>query len=377
MTVKSAKILPSPHVIAQLLATVDVRTDGARPWDIQVHDERFFDRVVRDGVLGLGESYMDGWWDAERLDELFVRLVRLERSSVPIPLALKLQYLTDRIFNRQRKSNAYDIAKRHYNLGNDLFTAMLDRRMAYSCGYWETAQTLDDAQEAKLDLICRKLDLRSGQTVLDVGCGWGSFLKYAAEKYEVRGVGITVASEQVKLGQELCAGLPIELRVQDYRDLSGTFDHIVSVGMFEHVGPLNYRTYFEVMRRCLRDDGCFLLHTIGSHGRSRDVDAWTGKYIFPNYSLPSIREIGQAIEKLFVMEDWHNFGAYYDPTLLAWFANFDAAWDRLRPVYGEDFYRMWKYYLLSCAGSFRGRRNNVWQIVLTKRGRPGGYRFVR
>ncbi|MGQ0812849.1 MAG: cyclopropane fatty acyl phospholipid synthase [Gemmatimonadota bacterium] len=360
--------------IANLLATVDVRTDGARPHDMRVHDERFFERVLHHGVLGLGESYMDGWWDADRLDELFARLVRLDASRVPISFKLKWQFLKDRVFNRQRKSKAYRIAERHYNLGNDLFQAMLDKRMTYSCGYWEHATTLDDAQEAKLDLICRKLDLRPGQTVLDIGCGWGSFLKYAAEKYDVRGVGITVASEQVALARELCAGLPIELRVQDYRELSGTFDHVVSVGMFEHVGPLNYRTYFEVVDRCLPDGGRFLLHTIGSHGRSQHVDAWTEKYIFPDYSVPSIREIGHAIEKVFVMEDWQNFGADYDPTVRAWFKNFDAAWETLRPAYGEAFYRMWKFYLLSCAGSFRARRNNVWLILLTKRGISGGFR---
>jgi cyclopropane-fatty-acyl-phospholipid synthase len=363
--------------IEHILSIVDVRTDGARPWDIHVHDERFFARVLRDGVLGLGESYMDGWWDAERIDELFARIVTLDPSRVPIPLGVKWQYLTDRVFNRQRKSKAFRIADRHYNLGNDLFKAMLDRRMTYSCAYWQDAVTLDDAQEAKLALICRKLDLEPGQTVLDIGCGWGSFLKYAAEKHDVRGVGITVASEQVQLGRELCAGLPIELRVQDYRDVTDTFDRVVSVGMLEHVGPRNYRTFFEVVNRCLSDNGLFLLHTIGSHGRSQHVDAWTAKYIFPDHTLPAIREIGRAIERLFVMEDWHNFGAYYDQTLLAWFANFDAAWPRLRPAYGDAFYRMWKYYLQSCAGSFRARRNNVWQIVLAKRGVRGGYRWVR
>jgi cyclopropane-fatty-acyl-phospholipid synthase len=363
--------------IESLLANVDVRSDGRRPWDIRVHDERFFERVLRDGVLGLGESYQDGWWDADRLDELFARLVQLDASRVPIPLGLKWQFIKDRLFNRQPRSKAHRIADRHYNLGNDLFRAMLDRRMTYSCGYWQDATTLDAAQEAKLELICRKLDLRDGQTVLDIGCGWGSFLKYAAEKYGIRGVGITVASEQVELGRELCAGLPIELRVQDYRDLTGSFDHVVSVGMFEHVGPLNYRTYFDVVSRCLRDGGRFLLHTVGSHGRSQHVDAWTEKYIFPDFALPSIREIGLAIERRFVMEDWHNFGAYYDPTLLAWFANFDAAWEQLRPAYGDAFYRMWKYYLVSCSGSFRARRNNVWQILLVKTGLPGGYRYIR
>jgi len=363
--------------LQDILATVDVRVGGARSWDITVHDERFFGRVLRDGAVGLGESYMEGWWDAERLDELFLRIARIDRQAIPVPWSLKWLYLKERLFNRQRATRAYHIAQHHYNLGNDLFQAMLDRRMTYSCGYWRDARTLDEAQEAKLELICRKLDLKPGQTILDIGCGWGSFMKYAAEKYHVAAVGITVASEQVALGRELCAGLPIEFRVQDYRALTGTFDHIVSVGMFEHVGPTNYRTYFDVVRRCLKDDGLFLLHTIGSQGKAQTVDGWTEKYIFPDGTPPAIRDIGHAIEHRFVMEDWHNFGADYDPTLMAWFANFERGWERLRPQYGDTFYRMWKYFLLSFAGSFRARRNNVWQIVFSKTGVPGGYTAIR
>ena len=363
--------------VAAILETVDVQVDGARPWDIHVHDERFFRRALTEGALGLGESYMQGWWDAESVDQLFARLARLDPRRIPIPWSLKWLLLQDRIVNRQRRARAHRIGEHHYDLGNDLFRAMLDPRMAYSCGYWKDACTLAEAQEAKLDLVCRKLGLRAGQRVLDIGCGWGSFVRFAAERYGVTAVGVNNSAEQTALGRELCAGLPVEIRQQDYRDVTGTFDHVVSIGMFEHVGPRNYRAYFEVARRCLKEDGLLLLHTIGSHAAGRTVDAWTEKYIFPDGAQPSIGQIASGIEGRFVMEDWHNIGADYDPTLMAWFANFDAAWGTLCDRYDEVFHRMWKYFLLSCAGSFRARRNNVWQVVLSPRGVPGGYRGVR
>jgi cyclopropane-fatty-acyl-phospholipid synthase len=376
--------LPAEHAsdrrrrqaVQEILGSVDVRIDGARPCDIQVQDERFFGRVLRAGALGLGESYMEEWWRAECIDELFYRLAQLDRRNIPIPLSMKWLFSKDHFINLQSRARAHGIAEHHYDLGNDLFQAMLDPRMAYSCGYWKHATTLADAQEAKLDLVCRKLNLKPGQVVLDIGCGWGSFVKYAVEKYDVVAVGVTVSSEQAALGRELCAGLPIELRVQDYREVADRFDHVVSIGMFEHVGTRNYRTFFEVAHRCLKDDGRFLFHTIGKNSAGRPVDAWIEKYIFPNSAQPAISDIGTAIEGLFVMEDWQNFGADYDPTLMAWFANFDHAWHRLHAHYDATFYRMWKYFLLSCAGSFRARHNNVWQVLLSKRGVPGGYRLT-
>jgi cyclopropane-fatty-acyl-phospholipid synthase len=254
---------------------------------------------------------------------------------------------------------------------------MLDTRMVYSCGYWREARTLEAAQEAKLDLICRKLGLKEGDRLLDIGCGWGGLAKFAAERYGATVVGLTVSKEQAALARERCKGLPIEIRVQDYRTLSERFDHIASVGMFEHVGVKNYRTYFEVARRCLKEEGLFLLHTIGGNRSVRSVEPWIGKYIFPGGMLPSVAQIGAGIERLFVMEDWHNFGSYYDTTLLAWWHNFDAAWPALRAKYGERFYRMWKYYLLICAGTFRARHSELWQIVLSPHGVPGGYISVR
>jgi cyclopropane-fatty-acyl-phospholipid synthase len=364
-------------ILGELLDRVDVRLDGSRPWDIQVHDERLHRRVLAEGSLGLGEAYMDGWWDVELLDELFARLSRLTDEERPLPWSTRLLVLKDRLINRQSLTGAREVAERHYNLGNDLFEAMLDRRMTYSCAYWEGAESLGAAQEAKLELICRKLDLRPGQRILDIGCGWGSFVGYAAERHGVEAVGVTISTEQAKLARRRCRDLPVEIRTQDYRELNEPFDHVVSVGMFEHVGARNYRTFFEVARRCLRDDGLLLLHSIGSTGREGPTDPWTERYIFPNGSLPTVGQLGAAIEGLFMVEDWHTFGADYDRTAMAWFENFDAAWDRLRPAYGDRFYRMWTYYLRSSAGAFRARRSNLWQIVLARRGVPGGYRPER
>lgn len=365
-------------LIENLLTHADIQINGSRAWDIQVHNEQLYARVLAQGSLGLGEAYMDGWWDAEALDQTFTHILEASlEKKVPRNFGTIFAALKSQLFNAQTPSKAFEIGDAHYNIGNDLYTAMLDKRLVYTCGYWKDAKTLDEAQEAKLDLVCRKLNLQKGQRVLDIGCGWGSFLKFAAEKYGIIGVGVTVAKEQVQLAQELCAGLPIEIRLQDYRDLNEQFDHIVSLGMFEHVGEKNYATYMEVARRCLKDGGLFLLHTIGGNKSVKRTDAWIEKYIFPNSMLPSIAQIGASIENKFVMEDWHSFGAYYDTTLMAWFENFDRAWPQLQAKYGDRFYRMWKYYLLSCAGGFRARKNQLWQIVLSKDGVKGGYTSVR
>jgi cyclopropane-fatty-acyl-phospholipid synthase len=282
-----------------------------------------------------------------------------------------------RLINQGKKSKAFEIGERHYDLGNDLFEAMLDRRMVYTCGYWKNAKNLDQAQEAKLDLVCRKISLRKGMKVLDIGGGWGGFAKYAAEKYGASVVNITVSKEQVAFGNKLCRGLSVENRLQDYRAINESFDRVVSLGMFEHVRHENYAKYMEVVKRSLKSDGLFLLHTIGGNITNSRGDIWTSKYIFPNSHLPSIKQIGDSTERKFVMEDWHNFGADYDKTLLVWNQNFEKAWPNLKKKYSETFRRMWRLYLLSSAGSFRARNIQLWQIVLSPTGVPGGYTPVR
>lgn len=365
-------------VIENLLAVADVRINGDRAWDIQVHDERFYEAVLRGGDLAFGESYMAGWWDSRSVDELVAHITLHDiQKQVRITPHTVLLYLSSVLRNTGSKSRSFQVGEKHYDAGNDLFERMLDKRMVYTCGYWRHAKDLDEAQEAKLDLVCRKLGLKPGQRILDIGCGWGSFAKFAAEKYGVSVVGVTVSAEQVKLGHKLCEGLPVEIRLQDYRDVEGEFDHIVSLGMFEHVGYKNYATYMKVAHDHLKDGGLFLLHSIGSNISETHTSPWINKYIFPNGMLPSIAQIGRSIEKKFVMEDWHNFGADYDTTLMAWFENFDKHWPEISEKYSKQFYRMWKYYLLACAGTFRSRKIELWQIVLSKKGVPGGYESVR
>ena len=362
---------------AKLLAPAGVALDGSAPHDLRVHDGRVFARILAGGSLAFGESFMDGWWSCERLDEMFFRMLRagLDRTARgPLELARRVGAW---LYPLGRRSRAFVIGERHYDLGNDLFTRMLGRRMIYSCAYWKDAATLDEAQEKKLDLVCRKLSLSKGMRVLDIGCGWGGFAQFAAERYGVAVVGITVSKEQAALAGESVRGLPVEIRLQDYRDLSETFDAIVSIGMFEHVGPRHHGTFFDVARRSLKGNGLFLLHTIATVETSSATDPWIERYIFPQSQIPSLKQISSAAEGRFVVEDVHNIGAFYDPTLMAWHANVETHWLELSPRYDERFLRMWRYYLLSCAGSFRARYNQVLQIVLSPRGVPGGLTPVR
>lgn len=354
--------------VEELLAKADIRINGERSWDMQIRNKMVYQRILRHGSLGLGEAYMDGWWDAEQLDEFFYRILKadLERKAVQ-SLITRWNNLKSLVKNPQRISKAFEVGERHYDMGNDIYENMLDARMVYTCGYWNGAETLDEAQENKLDLVCRILNLKTGDRVLDIGCGWGSFAQYAAEKYGAEVVGITVSKEQAKLARERCNDLPVEIRLEDYRSVDEKFDHIISLGMFEHVGVKNYRTYMQMVHRCLAESGIFILHTIGGNFSVRNTDPWIEKYIFPNSVIPSIRQIGLAIEDLFVLEDWSNHGRDYDKTLMSWYKNFNDSWQDLKSRYSETFYRMWKYYLLSSAGSFRARKNNQWQIVLTKK----------
>ncbi|MDE2156145.1 MAG: cyclopropane fatty acyl phospholipid synthase [Xanthomonadaceae bacterium] len=360
-----------------LLEHAGIHIDGSAPIDLRVHDQRFYARVLAHGSLGLGESYMDGWWDADDLPGLCTRLLTVGLDQELKTLDALLARLKARFINLQRGERAYEVGKVHYDLGNDLFRAMLGKRLVYSCGYWAEAGNLDDAQAAKLDLVCRKLRLRPGLRVLDIGCGWGEALKYAAEHYGVEGVGITVSQQQADYARELCAGLPIEIRLQDYREIDECFDAVYSIGMFEHVGGKNYRSYFETVRRCLKDDGLSLLHCIGSNSAPAPTDPWIEKYIFPNSVIPAASQVASALEDLFVVEDWHNFGADYDRTLSAWHANVDAAWPTLDAGYDERFRRMWRYYLAGSIGVFRSRRDQLWQLVLSPHGVAGGYRAPR
>lgn len=364
--------------IEQLAAVADIKINGTRPWDIQVHDERMFHRIISNGSLGAGEAYMQGWWDCDSLDEMFTRILASGvNQEVETRGVLKL-VIAARLQNLQTPKRSADVAQKHYDLSPELYRAMLDKRMIYSCGYWPQATDLDEAQEHKLDLICRKLRLKPGMEVLDIGCGWGGAAKFAAERYGVKVTGITISAEQGATARELCKGLPVNIIVDDYRSLTGRYDAVFSIGMFEHVGYKNYATYFDVVSRLLKRDGLFLLHSIGTNESVTMTDPWIERYIFPNSMLPSAAQITAAYEGKFVMEDWHNFGPDYDRTLMQWYHNFQAAWKTsLSDDYDDAFLRMWNYYLLSSAGSFRSRSNQLWQILLSAKGIRGGLSSVR
>ena len=365
------------NTVEKILKSVDVEINGSRPWDLQIHDDRFYSRVLRGGSLALGESYMDGWWDCKALDQLSDKLLggqiekQVRASSPSFFLVLLRAYL----LNPQSKKRAYIVGEKHYDVGNDLFSLMLDERMNYSCGYWRNAENLDQAQINKLDLICRKMHLKPGMNVLEIGCGWGSFAKYAAENYGVSVHGVTISKQQVEFAQDSCKDLDVRIELKDYRELNGQYDSIVSIGMFEHVGYQNYKNYMKVVHRCLKEDGLFLLHTIGRNQSGRATEPWINKYIFPNGMTPSAQQITAASEGLFVIEDWHNFGQDYDATLMSWNKNFQNNFDKLNDSYDDRFKRMWEYYLLMCAGTFRCRRNQLWQLVMSKSGIKGGYTY--
>ncbi len=367
------------NTFEKLLNLAEVEINGSNPWDIQVHNERMYERVLAQGSLGLGESYMDSWWDCERLDQFIHRVLsaRLDKK-IKKNFPVLYEILIAKFFNRQAGKRTFTVGKHHYDIGNDLFTIMLDKYMCYSCAYWrKETETLDQAQENKLEMICRKIDLRPGMDVLDIGCGWGGFARYAAEKYHARITGITVSQQQVNLGRHFCAGYDVDIKLLDYRKLKGKFDRVVSVGMFEHVGYKNHRKYMKTVKKVLKDNGLFFLHTIGNDVSAVCGDSWINKYIFPNGMTPSMSQISKSCEKLFVMEDWENIGVHYDKTLMHWYDRIRVSWRSLMKNYDDRFYRMWSFYLLSCAGLFRARQAEVWQMVFSNTGVPGGYKAVR
>lgn len=364
--------------IKELLGTAGVEVNGSQPWDMQVHNEKLYSRILAQGSLGLGEAYMDGWWDAEKLDEFFHKVLSIKVDKKVTP-GIFLNVVKAKLMNMQDKDKSKRVAQQHYDLGNEFYMNMLDKNyMQYTCAYWKNAKTLQQAQENKLKLSCEKLKLKKGEKVLELGCGFGGFAYYAAKNYKVSVDAYNISKQQIIYGRKLNSGLPINIIEADYREAKGVFDKVASIGLCEHVGPKNYSAFMKVAHDSLKDNGLFIIHTIGRNtsGPPGDTDPWITKYIFPGGHIPSIKQLSEAAEPYFVIEDIHNFGADYDRTLMAWYSNFDKNWHKFDDK-GERFYRMWKYYLLACAGSFRARSIQLWQVVLSKNGVHGGYESVR
>ena len=355
------------NLLSDCLAVAGIHVNGTRPWDIAVHDDRFFGRVLAFGTLGLGESYMDGWWDCEALDEMCCRAIRARldrRFAFRLP---NVWAVVSALFvNQQTIRQSRKVGRVHYDLSNDFFEAMLDPNMQYSCALFAEGDDLASAQLRKLDWICERLRLRPGLRLLDIGCGWGGLARYAARQYGCQVVGITISREQFRYAQRWCRELDVEIRLRDYREVTERFDRVVSVGMVEHVGYKNYHTYMRAAARSLGEDGLFLCQGICGNVSRVHTDPWIKRYIFPNSVLPSVACLTRAAEGVFVLEDIKNIGPNYDPTLLAWEQNFRRAWSRFADRYGERFRRMWRFYLLSCAGAFRARSLQVFSMLFSK-----------
>ncbi|BFU95392.1 MAG: cyclopropane fatty acyl phospholipid synthase (unsaturated-phospholipid methyltransferase) [Nitrospira sp.] len=371
------RIMSQKSTIESLLEKARIRIDGPEPGDILVRDDRFYARVLAEGSLGLGESYMDGWWDARRLDEFFSRFHDVPLDHAVVDKYLIMNALKARLFNMQNRRLSRRVAQQHYDLDSAFYEKMLGPYMQYTCAYWKRAKDLETAQKHKLDLICRKLHLQKGDRVLELGCGWGGFARYASTHYGCHVTAYNISEQQVSYARKWCEDLTVEVIHGDYREAVGEFDKVAAIGLCEHVGFKNYRTLMETVHRTLKRRGLFLLHTIGNNASVSTADPWFDKYIFPGGMLPSVAQLSAAMDGLLVLEDWHNFGPDYDRTLVAWQENVDRHWEELKAKFDERFRRMWRYYLLSLAGAFRARRIHLWQVVLSKHGVLGGYEPVR
>lgn len=372
------------RMLKKMLAEIGVTLNGNQPYDIQVHDPRLYTMLLTKQSIGAGEAYMEGMWDCEQLDELFYRVCRHKLyDQIYSKKTSAWLNLRNTFINQQSRIKSELVAKQHYNLGNRLFELMLGKSMAYTCGYWKDTQSLDEAEFAKYDLVCRKLMLKPREKVLELGCGWGGLAKFMAEKYGCEVVAFDIGEKPAEYAKKHCAGLPVKIYQCDYRDThvynpeNIQFDKLVSVGVLEHIGYKNYHRFLEIAHSFIKEDGIFLLHSIGRDTSAKYCEPWIDKYIFPNGMLPSLKQIGDAFEKRFVVEDHHNFGAYYDKTLMAWYKNFNEHWPELKSTYDERFHRMMNYYLLCCAGGFRARNMQLWQFVLTPQGLLKGYNSIR
>lgn len=351
-----------------------------------VFDESTRRRIERDGIYGLGVTFEEGLWSTEHLDDYLTETFNAPatRISVFAWSRLILAAIDKRLFNRQSGRGAFNIGEKHYDLGNDLFRNMLDHSMSYTSGYWASANSLEDAQEAKLDLICRKLNLQPGQHILDIGCGWGNFAEHAARQYGARVTGVTVSKEQAELARQRCEDLPVEIRLQDYRKLNDRFDHVVSIEMIEAVGRKNLPAYYRVVDRCLADGGRFVLQVISGNTLTRTSDRrldqfilWLVRHIFPDGYLPRSDELLPPRDCTLRIEDWHRFYDDYERTLLTWASRFNDNWNQIANLYDEQFHRRWNFYLHGCAAIFRAQLIDVNQIVYTKGHTSCRYQPVR
>jgi cyclopropane-fatty-acyl-phospholipid synthase len=354
-------------IVEKAFASAGVAINGQNPCDISVKDDRFYRAVLQKGSLGLGESYMDGWWSCDDLEEMASRMIGsgLYKFSLRMPIYL-LPNLRDNVFNQQSKEMSLRVADRHYAMGNEMFFGFLGKHKNYSCGYYSGTGDLDEAQRLKLDKVCKLLDLQPGDRLLDIGGGWCEFARYAATHYGCEVVSINITDEQIAFAREYCKGASVEVRKCDYRDITGRFNKIAVLAMLTHVGRKNYRKFLEIAHGALEPHGTLLIESVGGHKSHSNCEAWIDKYIFPGGVVPCLSQIDAAASGLFQRTVTDEFGSSYVLTLRAWHRNLIQAWSAHEGRYGERVRRMFEYFFLTTAGSFRARYLLHWHILLKK-----------
>lgn len=342
--------------------------------DWYIHQPGALGRIVRNPELALGETYMEGAWDVGE-GQLSAFLGLLMRN-VPQPQPGSPWHSVENLLHTLHTWNpirrSYRNVAHHYDLDEWLFRQFLDQDMQYSCAYFQEPDiSLEEAQRAKCRHILHKLQLRPGQRVLDIGCGWGGLALYLAERAGVQVTGLTLSKEQLRVARLRAKerGLDGKVRflLEDYRQHEGRYDRISSVGMFEHVGQPHYRRYFETVHKLLADDGIALIHTIGRQRRDSATNPWIRRYIFPGGAIPALSEIDEALKPTtLITTDVEVLRLHYAYTLAAWQNRFRKARTRIAERLGERFCRMWEFYLAGCENAFRWRDLVVFQIQLAK-----------
>ncbi len=339
----------------------------------------FYDRVVRDGSLGMGESYMEGWWDAEGDDivsAIGIIISNQLEKTIRVSPSLMLSAASTKIFANVSRVRSKSNIQQHYDVGNDFYELFLDENMAYTCGYQKDPNdTIEDMQNQKHERVARKLGLKAGESMVDLGCGFGGMLRYGAKNFGIKGMGVTLSEGQYEWANKKMQeeGLHDNIRVElkDYRDMTGTFDHVVSIGLAEHTWQRGYETFIGKISELLKEGGVGLVHTIGVTSPPHETtDAWINRYIFPDGRLPRLEELIEEMRRAgLTVGHVENFKLHYAETLRHWKEKFNknrATIKAMAPEYNEEFLRMWDYYLQVCEAGFRYGELQLYQILFCK-----------
>lgn len=363
------------HVIS-FLEKAGIAIGGPNDFDIHVNDDRFYEMFFKDRTVGAGEAYTEGFWDVKDLKLLAEKIFLSGKLDHQYGFLNNLIYQLNKA---QGKLKALFDIKKTYDHNIELYRAMLDKRLLYTCAYWNnidySVANLDLAQEQKLELVCQKLGLHQqpkGQSILDYGCGFAGFAKYAHEKYGAKVVGITISKLQYKVAKEICKGLPIEIRFQDYRDIpkGELYDHLVALGIIEHITVKNAREFILNAKSHLKNekyqDNRFVLHGMFTNGTEHRIDPWMEKYIFPGAEIFTFKHLFDMIHGVFYCQDFHPFGPDYSLTADAWYQRLEMNYGNLLPSeQNNEFMRTFEFYLKTASASFLTQRNNLMQMVLT------------